>query len=86
LLQFSFWETKAPKFWELLKFNHLAFFKDIREISLNKLTSIVADSSKKSDPEVSSTGFWFQKAKPGLSDNETKNLQVKKFKEFFVAH
>jgi hypothetical protein len=76
LLQFYFWETEAPKFWELLKFNHLAFFEDDGEISLSKLSFIIADSPKKSDPEVASTGFRFQKAKPALSGNETKNSQV----------
>jgi hypothetical protein len=69
--------TEAPKFWELLKFNHLAFFEDDEEISLSRLSSIIADSFKKSDPEVASTGFQFQKvAKPALSDNKTKNSQV----------
>jgi hypothetical protein len=77
LLQFSVWEPEAPKFWELLKFNHLAFFEDDREISLSRLSSIIADSPKKSDPEVASTGFRFQKvAKPALSGNKTKNSQV----------
>jgi hypothetical protein len=77
LLQFSFWETEAPKFWELLKFNHLAFFEDDGEISLSRLSSIITDSPKKSDPEVASTGFWFQKVvKPALSGNETKNSRV----------
>jgi hypothetical protein len=77
LLQFSFWETEAPKFWELLKFNHLAFFEDDREVSLSKLFFIIMDFPKKSDPEAASTGFRFQKvAKHVLSDNETKNLQV----------
>jgi hypothetical protein len=77
LLQFSFWEREAPKFWELLKFNHLAFFEDDGEISLSRLSSILADPPKKSDSEVASTGFRFQKvAKPALSGNETKNSQV----------
>jgi hypothetical protein len=40
LLQFSFWETEAPKFWELLKFNHLAFFENDVKISPSVLANL----------------------------------------------
>jgi hypothetical protein len=39
-----------------LKFNHLAFFKDDGEVSLSRLSFIVGDSAKKSDPEVPGFG------------------------------
>ncbi len=58
---FSFWKENSPTFWEILQQNPLAFFEDAGEISLSRLSSLVASSPKQYDVITTAEAFRFQK-------------------------
>ena len=60
-MQFSFWRENSPKFWEVLKSNPLAFFEDDGEISLSRLSSLIANSPNQYDIKATGNAFRFQK-------------------------
>jgi hypothetical protein len=58
---FSFWKQNSPNFWQVLSQNPLAFFEDAGEISLSRLSSLVASSPKQYDVVTTAEAFRFQK-------------------------
>lgn len=60
-MQFSFWQKNSPKFWDILQANPLAFFEDDGEISLSRLSSIIANSPNRYNIEATGNAFRFQK-------------------------
>jgi hypothetical protein len=60
-MQFAFWKEKSPKFWNILRANPLAFFEDDGEISLSRLSSLIANSPNHYDVAATGNAFRFQK-------------------------
>jgi hypothetical protein len=61
LSQFAFWEKHAPLFWKVLQANSLGFFEDDGEISLSRLSSLIASSPTTFKVDSASSAFRFQR-------------------------
>ena len=61
LSQFAFWEKNAPLFWKVLRANALGFFEDDGEISLSRLSSLIASSPTTFQVDSATSAFRFQR-------------------------
>lgn len=61
IMQFSFWKKESPNFWSFIKENGAAFLEDDGEISLSRLSSLIAKSPSQFDSTTAAKAFRFQK-------------------------